>query len=106
MSKKQLDVFNDSGFDGWGVMYTGGAYFKRGRTVEDLKDELAFLKTNSPPGQARLAGFVHYAHTAIRGGQGAFGLGCRAGYAVALQHPGHGPGERNRRAQGVRDQLE
>ena len=51
MSKEQLAVFNDGGFDGWGMMYAGGTYFKRGKTVGDLKDELAFLKANLRPGK-------------------------------------------------------
>ena len=51
MSKEQLDVFNDGGLDGWGVIYAGGTYFDRGKTVEGLKDELAFLKRNLRPGK-------------------------------------------------------
>ena len=51
MTKEQLDSFNGGGFDGWGVMYGGGTHFEQGKTVEDLADELAFLKTNLRSGK-------------------------------------------------------
>lgn len=51
MLKEQLDVFNDGGFDGWGVMYVRGTHLERGKTIEDLTAELAFLKANLRPGK-------------------------------------------------------
>ena len=51
MLKEQLDVFNDGGFDGWGGMYVRGTHLERGKTIEDLPAELAFLKSAALEGK-------------------------------------------------------